>query len=115
MPSRKTHRRKHHSKRKTSRTVHRRRTYKRGGVASSECDQEIINKFNELKSRINNQTVNTIEDYYGEFSSLYKDAKRIGASNQCLDELIKFEYTIKPNGSMEKGPLTLKMNALLSV
>ena len=101
-------RRRHHSKRKTSRRTyrrrtHRRRTHRRGGDNNS-CGN-IYNRLADMHEDLNQQSVNTIEDFVGNVRSLYNEAKNKGCSQDLLNEIEQFEL----------GPVSATTNALLRV
>lgn len=94
MKQSRTHRRKHQSKRKHSshrRRTHRRRTHRRGGV-SNPCIS-LDNRFNLLKNRAEDMTINNYEVVVNDFRALQDEARR----SNCFDlarEIDRYENTI---------------------
>ncbi len=118
MVHRKTHKRRHHSKRKSSRRTHtrrthRRRTHRRGGRAvplknrnESSC-QNLLDRFHNIEADLNNQTAETIEDFYGEVRSFYDEVEDAARLNQSC------HYLLGLIDAFENGPLKDKMDELL--
>lgn len=91
MKHHRTHKRRHHSKRKTSRRVHKRRTHRRRGGFTSDPCSNIYSRLINMREDLNNQTVNSIEDFVGKVLSLYDEAVRNGCSTNLLNEIESFE------------------------
>lgn len=105
MKHRKTHYKKRHNlKKRLSRTLRKRKIIKHRGGLSNPC-AAIQDKFDHYKAELNYQTAESIEDYYGEIRSLYDEANSIAGCNYLANQIQEFEY----------GPLSSKMNELLSV
>lgn len=99
MASRKTHRRRHHSKRKTSRRVHRRRTHKRGGLAPSTPCSRFEARFSLIKNRVAGMTLNTYEDVYNAIRNLHDEAEKAGCHDLAreIDRYENKEFIEKVN------------------
>ncbi len=108
MKYRKTNRRKYRSKRKTLR-----KTY-RGGRAVSKYQslhnpcQIYINKLEKIKNKLDEQTEDTISDFYGEVRAFYDELIASGVLNTSCG------YILSQIELFENGALKEKMDELLA-
>ncbi len=106
MKHRRTHtKRRRHSKRKTIRHNHRRRTHRRrGGLAPTPCGG-LRNRFNKLKERVDSISLNTYEDVVNDIRNLHDEALRTSGCFTLAGEIDEYENTV----------LNPKLNALHQV